>query len=126
MTRAFLTIASLLGAVGVALGAFGAHGLRNRVDGRMLEVWETAVRYHLVHALALLAVAWMASRWPSPSLSLAGWLLVVGVAVFSGSLYLMALTGVRWLGAVTPIGGLCFLIGWIAVGLIGARRPSSS
>lgn len=115
MTRLFLVLGSLLGASGVALGAFGAHALRSRVDARMLEVWETAVRYHLVHALALLAVAWVAGRQPGGAAAWAGWLFVAGTAVFSGSLYAMVLTGQRWLGAVTPLGGLALIAGWLAM-----------
>lgn len=105
-------IAGIVGALGVALGAFGAHGLRNVVtDPHLLDVWETAARYHLVHALALLAVAGH-PRQPK----LAGALFVVGITIFSGTLYLMTLTGMRWLGAITPIGGVCLIVGWLALG----------
>ena len=104
-------IGGALGALGVILGAFGAHGLESRVaDPAQLEWWETGARYHLVHAVALLAVAAHPAR---PKL--AGWLFVVGIAVFSGTLYVMGLTGIRALGAITPIGGLCFIGGWIAL-----------
>ena len=100
-----------LGALGVALGAFGAHGLRDVVtEPRLLEVWETGARYHLVHALALAAVA----AHPRPHRA-TGWLFVVGILLFSGSLYLMTLTGARWLGAVTPLGGVSFIAGWAAL-----------
>ncbi|MFT4621554.1 MAG: uncharacterized membrane protein YgdD (TMEM256/DUF423 family) [Myxococcota bacterium] len=106
------TIAGVVGALGVALGAFGAHGLKGVVtDPHLLEVWETAARYHLIHAVALLGVAAHPAR---PAL--AGWLMVAGIVVFSGSLYTMTLTGQRWLGAITPIGGLCFIAGWLALG----------
>ena len=110
-------------ALGVLLGAFGAHALRERVTADMLAAYETGVRYHLVHALGLLAVAWAASRWPNGWTGAAGWLFVVGIVTFSGSLYLLAVTGTRWLGAITPIGGLCFTAGWIALA-IGALRTS--
>ena len=113
MFRTFMTVASLLGALGVTLGAFGAHGLKSRVDPQMLAVWETGVRYHLVHALALLAVAWLVDRHQSVTAIWAGWLFVAGVVVFSGSLYVMTLTGLRWLGAVTPLGGVAFITGWL-------------
>lgn len=113
MTRLFIMLGSLLGAIGVALGAFGAHGLRNRLDAPMLAVWETAVRYHLTHALALIAAAWVVDRFPARTGVWAGWLFLVGVVIFSGSLYLMALSGQRWLGAVTPIGGAAFILGWV-------------
>lgn len=111
-SSAWMVLGSLLGACGVGLGAFGAHGLKGRVAPEMLAVFETAVRYHLTHALALLAVAWASERWPGSFTQAAGWLFVAGIAIFSGSLYLMTLTGARWLGAVTPLGGLAFLAGW--------------
>ena len=104
-------MAGVVGALGVMLGAFGAHGLETRVeDPAQLEWWHTAARYHLVHAVALLGVAAHPKR---PAL--AGWLFVVGIAIFSGSLYTMGLTGIRWLGAVTPIGGLCLIGGWLSL-----------
>lgn len=104
-------VAGVLGALGVALGAFGAHGLKNTItDEHLLEVWETAARYHLIHAVALLAIA----AHPRPPSS-AGWLMVAGIALFSGSLYLMTLTGARWLGAITPLGGTCLILGWCAL-----------
>lgn len=105
------TFAGVLGALGVMAGAFGAHALEARIDEpRLLEVWETAARYHLIHALALLGVA---AHPQSPAA--AGWLFVVGVTLFSGSLYLMTLTGARWLGAITPLGGLAFIAGWLVL-----------
>ncbi len=105
------TVAGVLGALGVVLGAFGAHGLKGVVtDPHLLEVWETAARYHLIHAVALLGVAAHPAR---PTL--AGWLFVAGIVVFSGSLYTMTVTGHRWLGAITPIGGLCLIGGWLAL-----------
>lgn len=119
----FAAGATLCGA-GVALGAFGAHGLRARLSPEMLAIFETGVRYHLIHALGLLAVAWAASRWPGWSVSAAGWLLMAGTVVFSGSLYVLAVTGARWLGAVTPIGGLCLIAGWTLLALAALRAPS--
>jgi uncharacterized membrane protein YgdD (TMEM256/DUF423 family) len=114
-----LRIAALLGFVGVALGAFGAHGLRGRVEPELIEVWKTGVLYQLVHALALMGVAAAGPRvgWPR---AVAG-LFVAGVIVFSGSLYTMTLTGQRWLGAITPLGGAAFLGGWAALAA-SARR----
>jgi uncharacterized membrane protein YgdD (TMEM256/DUF423 family) len=104
-------VAGIMGALGVALGAFGAHGLQGRVqDPHLLEVWETAARYHLLHALAVLGVA-AHPRQPAR----AGWLFVAGVLLFSGSLYLMTLTGARWLGAITPLGGVCMIGGWLTL-----------
>ena len=112
MERMFFTMGALLAGLAVAAGAFGAHGLRDRLTPDMLAIFETAVRYQMYHALALLAVAWAATRWPDSSAVLAGWCFVAGIVVFSGSLYVLALTGVRWLGAITPLGGLAFLAGW--------------
>jgi uncharacterized membrane protein YgdD (TMEM256/DUF423 family) len=122
-SSSWMVVGSLLGACGVALGAFGAHGLKARVDPAMLAVFETAVRYHLTHALALLAVAWASERWPGSPATAAGWLFLVGILIFSGSLYLMVLTGARWLGAVTPLGGLALIAGWCALAL-AALRPA--
>jgi len=115
MDRLFLTLGALSAGLSVAAGAFGAHALRDRVEPRLLEVFETAARYQMYHALALLAVAWMASRVSSSWLSASGWLFVAGTVLFSGSLYAMTFTGIRALGAITPIGGVCFMAGWIAL-----------
>ncbi len=120
--RGWLFAGAMLGGIGVALGAFGAHGLRGRVAGDLLAVWETASRYHLAHALALLAVAWVASRADGLAVRIAGWGFAVGIVVFSGSLYLMTLTGARWLGAITPLGGVAFLLGWFALAASALRR----
>lgn len=112
MERFFVVIGSLAALLGVAAGAFGAHALRARLTPDMLAVFETGVRYQLVHALALLAVAWACTRWPGRATAAAGWLFTAGIVVFSGSLYLLALTGIRSFGAVTPVGGLAFMLGW--------------
>ena len=103
-------------------GAFGAHGLRNRVDPSLLAVFETGARYHLIHALALLAVGLAESRQRSRWYAGAGWLFLGGTLVFSGTLYLMTLTGDRWLGAITPIGGVALIAGWIALAVGASRR----
>ncbi|HMV68427.1 MAG TPA: DUF423 domain-containing protein [Myxococcota bacterium] len=110
--------AAVTGALAVALGAFGAHGLKQVVtDPHLLEVWDTGARYHLLHAVVLLVLAGRpASPW-------APRLLLAGITLFSGSLYLMAITGARWLGAVTPLGGLCFIAGWLAIGWTAAGDP---
>ena len=105
-------IGAVAAALGVALGAFGAHGLKTRVSPEMLVVFETAVRYHMIHALGLLAVGWAADRWPVSWVQVSGVLMLVGIAIFSGSLYAMTLTGARWLGAITPLGGLALIAGW--------------
>jgi len=110
--RIFVLVAAVLGFLAVGLGAFGAHALAERMSPGDLEIFETGVRYHMYHALALLATAGVVARWPGIEAVLAGWLFVGGVFVFSGSLYLLVLTDTRWLGAVTPIGGLAFLLGW--------------
>jgi uncharacterized membrane protein YgdD (TMEM256/DUF423 family) len=115
MDRVLFGMGAVLGAIGVAAGAFGAHALRTRVAPEMLAVFETGVRYHLVHGLALLAAGWAAARWPGPAVSAAGWLFVAGILLFSGSLYALALSGVRALGLITPIGGAAFILGWIAL-----------
>lgn len=107
--------------LGVAAGAFGAHGLSARLSEEMLSIFETGVRYQLVHGLALVALAPVAARWPDPLWAWAGGLFAAGVLVFSGSLYVLALTGVRWLGAVTPFGGMAFLAGWVVAGVAAWR-----
>ncbi len=99
----------------MALGAFAAHGLKNTIAPEMLAVFETGVRYQMYHAFALFAAAWGFARWQARAFTLAGWLFVAGIVIFSGSLYLMAFTGARWLGAVTPLGGLAFLAGWLCL-----------
>ncbi len=119
--RAFWILGSLFALLAVAAGAFGAHALRERLTPDLLAIYETGARYHMYHALALLAAAWAAERWPGSAATAAGWLFVMGILVFSGSLYLLALSGQRWLGAITPIGGLAFMAGWIALGWAGWR-----
>ncbi len=114
--RVFGIAGSLFGLVGVALGAFGAHGLQGRLTPPDMVIFETAVRYQMVHALALLVVAWRTGQDPSTAARVAGWLLILGVAVFSGSLFFLVLTGPRWLGGVTPVGGVALLAGWGCLG----------
>lgn len=115
MARFFMFCGALSGALAVAAGAFGAHALRGRLEPRLLEIYEVGARYQMYHALALLAVGWIASRQPGPLPLAAGWLFVAGTAIFSGSLYAMGLGGPTWLGAVTPIGGVAFIAGWVAL-----------
>lgn len=107
--------------VAVAAGAFGAHALRARLSPDLLAVFETGARYQMYHALGLLAVAWAVTRWPSPWPPRAGWLFLAGTVLFSGSLYALALSGIRWLGAITPLGGLAFLAGWLCLALAASR-----
>jgi uncharacterized membrane protein YgdD (TMEM256/DUF423 family) len=118
--RSLLALSAVSGFTAVALGAFGAHGLRQRFEGtadgvRRLEWWHTAASYHLAHALALGVAALLVERVSSGAVTLASWSFFVGIALFSGSLYAMSLTGVRALGAVTPFGGLAFLVGWASL-----------
>jgi uncharacterized membrane protein YgdD (TMEM256/DUF423 family) len=121
MERVFFALGAVLGGLGVAAGAFAAHGLRDRLAPDLLVVFETAARYQMYHALALLGVAWACGRWPGTMTVVAGWCFVAGIAVFSGSLYVLAISGVRWLGAVTPLGGAAFLVGWTLLAVAALR-----
>ena len=121
MDRVFFGVGALSALVAVAAGASGAHALRERLAPDMLGVFEVGARYHMYHALGLLAAAWAMGRWPGGPALAAGWLFVAGTLVFSGSLYLLALTGQRWLGAVTPLGGLAFMLGWAALAWAALR-----
>lgn len=112
MARVFFIVGCLAALLGVALGAFAAHGLKGRLAPDMLEIFEVGVRYHMYHAFGLLAAAWAAGQWPASSAVAAGWVFLAGIVIFSGSLYLLSLTGMRWLGAITPFGGVAFLLGW--------------
>lgn len=114
---AWVATGAAAGALAVILGAFGAHGLKERVAADLLVIFETGVRYHMYHALALVAVGLASVRWSSGWLGAAGWCFLVGIVVFSGSLYIMTMTGARWLGAITPIGGVAFILGWVALAL---------
>lgn len=116
LVKTFLVLAALLLASAVALGAFGAHGLKHKLSADLLQVYHTAVEYHVYHALGLLAIGLIMGFYPDVSgVRWAGWLLLAGIVVFSGSLYVLALSGIRWLGAITPIGGLAFIAGWITL-----------
>ena len=112
MDRFFFSAGAIAAFVAVALGAFGAHSLRTKLTPEMLNIFEVGVRYQMYHALGLIAVAWATTRWPEVNFTSAGWCFIVGIVIFSGSLYLLSATGERWLGAITPIGGLAFLAGW--------------
>lgn len=115
MDRVFVVLGSLSALMAVSLGAFASHGLKGRLSQDMLDVFEVGVRYQMYHAFGLFVVAWAATRWPGTGVIVAGWLFVVGTIVFSGSLYVLSTSGPRWLGAITPIGGLAFLAGWCAL-----------
>ncbi|MCQ4264079.1 DUF423 domain-containing protein [Stutzerimonas stutzeri] len=121
MIRSYLVLAALFGFTGVALGAFASHGLRTQLSPAYLAVFQTGVQYQMIHALALLAVALLALQRPSRLLTAAGALFVGGILLFSGSLYLLTLSGVGRLGMITPIGGTAFLAGWLCLALAGWR-----
>jgi uncharacterized membrane protein YgdD (TMEM256/DUF423 family) len=120
MDRLFLSLGAVSALIAVAAGAFGAHALRDRLSADMLAVWQTGASYQMYHALALLAVGLILGRFSvdgSPWLTAAGWLFLAGTILFSGSLYTLALTNTLWLGAITPLGGVAFLLGWAAVAI---------
>jgi len=120
--RLLAFLGAVNGGLAVAAGAFGAHALKTRLPADLQVVFETGARYHFFHALALFAVAWLASR-DAPGSTAAGIAFLAGIVLFSGSLYVLALTGQRWLGAVTPIGGLAFLVGWALTAYAALRTP---
>ncbi|AMA71562.1 DUF423 domain-containing protein [Aneurinibacillus thermoaerophilus] len=124
MARIFIILGSINLFLSVALGAFGAHGLEGRIAERLFEVYKTGVHYHMVHGLGLLAVGVFGERLTAgmKQLRLAGWFLQAGILFFSFSLYALALTNIGWLGAITPIGGVCFLIGWIFLAVAAAKK----
>jgi uncharacterized membrane protein YgdD (TMEM256/DUF423 family) len=127
MHKQFLSISFVLGAIAVALGAFGAHALRELVDEKAIQTWQTAVQYHFYHLFAIALVAILLKQGTNAWYKRAGYLFIAGILVFSGSLYTMILlkatgsTSVNWLGAITPIGGVCFIAGWLSL-LIGVRK----
>jgi uncharacterized membrane protein YgdD (TMEM256/DUF423 family) len=109
-----MIIGSLNAFISVALGAFGAHGLKGRIDGDMLDVFKTGVQYHMIHALGILLIALFAGKLGESSLALwSGWIMFAGIVLFSGSLYALSMSGIKVLGAITPFGGLCFLAAWL-------------
>jgi len=131
MARIFIILSGLLGFTAVALGAFGAHGLQSRLGSlpdsvKRLDWWNTAAHYHLTHALALALAAWLVHRGAGAAALVAGWAFVAGVALFSGSLYMMTITGETKLGVITPFGGLLFLVGWGAIMIAGWRLGAGS
>lgn len=121
MDRRFLLLGALSGAIAVAAGAFGAHALRARLSPDLLATFETGARYEMYHALALLAVALLAGRNEDALVRAAGWCFVAGTVLFSGSLYALALSGIRGLGAITPLGGVCFIGGWACLAMAAWR-----
>jgi len=125
MARLWLLLAALAGFTGVALGAFAAHGLKHQISPEYLAVFQTGSHYQLIHALALFGVGLLALQRPGRLVNLAGGLFVAGILLFSGSLYLLTLSGVRGLGMVTPFGGVAFLLGWLSLGLVAWRLKSA-
>jgi uncharacterized membrane protein YgdD (TMEM256/DUF423 family) len=119
--RLILILATVSGFVTVALGAFGAHGLKGRIDPSLLTVFHTGVDYQGLHTLALLGCGLWALQRPGKGPGAAAWAFLAGILLFSGSLYLMAITGQRWLGAITPVGGVAFLVGWVTLTVTAAR-----
>jgi uncharacterized membrane protein YgdD (TMEM256/DUF423 family) len=125
MAQVFVSLAAVLGGLSVAAGAFAAHALRGKISERSLEIFDTAARYQMYHALALLLIALLISRTasPQPMLVASGWLFIIGIGIFSGSLYALSVTGLNKLGAITPLGGVALIIGWgiLAVGGWGLK-----
>lgn len=114
MFKIFTALGSINALIAVMLGAFGAHSLKNRLSPEMMEIFQTGVQYHFYHALGLLAVGVIAYHLPDSGwLKWSGWLMLAGIIIFSGSLYILSTTGIKWLGAITPIGGTAFIIAWI-------------
>ena len=112
MAKKFFVIGSVSAFLAVVLGAFAAHVLKETLSADLFNIWEVGVRYHFYHALGLFVVAWAITQWPDIHFAPAGWLFVAGTIIFSGSLYVLCVTGMRWIGTITPLGGLCFLGGW--------------
>jgi uncharacterized membrane protein YgdD (TMEM256/DUF423 family) len=119
--KSFVIVGAIFGGLSVAAGAFGAHALRAQLEPRMLEVFETAVRYQMYHALALFAAAWVYQQTEAQAAQVAGWAFLAGILLFSGSLYAMVFTGIRALGAVTPLGGAAFVVGWAALAVAALK-----
>ena len=123
MDRVFFSLGCVLGFVGVALGAFGAHALKPKLAPESFAVYQSAVQYHFWHALGLLGVGILMAQWETAQgLAWAAWLLIAGLMFFSGSLYLLALTGARWLGALTPVGGGAFIAAWLILAWVALRH----
>ena len=115
--KLFLMLGSISGALAVMIGAFGAHGLKNKLCEQMLTVYKTGVEYHFYHTFALLGIGLLAMHVKSPLLTASGWAMTAGIVIFSGSLYALSISGVKILGAITPIGGLCFIAGWVLLAM---------
>jgi uncharacterized membrane protein YgdD (TMEM256/DUF423 family) len=120
MNKTFLIIGAVLMALGVGLGAFGAHALKQKLSAEMMTVYKTAVEYHFYHALGLILIGILYQLYPSKMVMTSGWVVFLGVILFSGSLYVLSITGIKWIGAITPIGGVAFIAGWVllVIGII--------
>ena len=122
MFKLFIIIGSISAAIAVALGAFGAHGLEGKLSERFMKIYQTAVQYHIIHSLAIVMVGIIAAKLPMSSLlNGAGWSLVIGIVLFSGSLYVLSMTGITKLGMITPLGGVAFIVGWILLAVAVAK-----
>jgi len=117
----FFSLGAVFAALAVAFGAFGAHALRATLSPEDLATFEVGVRYQMYHALGLLVVAWATTQWEATTVTAAGWAFVLGIVLFSGSLYVLVLSGMRWLGAVTPLGGVAFIVGWLLLAWTALR-----
>ncbi len=127
LSQRFLVLGAVFAGLAVAAGAFGAHALKKILDEHSLQVFDTATRYQMYHAFGLCIVAWAIDRYPGQRLEQTGWLFTLGILLFSGSLYVVSLAGVRWMGAITPIGGAAFLAGWLLLGWrIWNRTPNEA
>jgi uncharacterized membrane protein YgdD (TMEM256/DUF423 family) len=122
MDRTFFAFGAILAFIAVTAGAFGAHGLKTKISAEMLTIFEVGVRYHMYHALALFVVSWAYSRWPNSLVTTSGWLFIIGIILFSGSLYALSISGIRILGAITPFGGLAFLAGWFCLFWVAIKK----
>lgn len=123
MSKLIIILAGINGFLAVSLGAFAAHGLRARLSSELLTTFQTGVQYHMYHALALLGIGVLMINFPATNLlRISAWLMLAGIVLFSGSLYLLSITGVRWLGAITPLGGVCFLVAWAQLVWFAARQ----
>lgn len=125
MDRRFIALGSVMAFLGVALGAFGAHGLKERLSDYGLEIWKTGVQYHVLHAVGLILIGILASGASTKPMRIAGWLMFAGIILFSGSLYVLALSRISVLGAITPLGGVCFLAAWATI-CVQYLKPEST
>ena len=122
MSRIILMTASIFLVLAVAIGAFGAHGLKSHLSAEMIQIYKTGVEYHFYHALGLLLIGVIAISFPSELLKWSAILLAVGIILFSGSLYILAITGIKWIGAITPLGGLGFIAGWVLLFMAALKK----